>query len=66
MKLTGKLPPFEIELDDKEKWMINEVDRNRVRKELLNKIKIDVDMVQKIVTKTGKFEANSLRIWSTK
>ena len=33
VKLVGKLPSFEIELDDKEKWMINEVDRNRVRRQ---------------------------------
>ena len=46
MKLTGKLPSFELELDDQEKWMIKKVDRNRIRKQLLNKIKIDVDMVR--------------------
>ena len=54
VKLVGKLPSFEIELDDQEKWMINEVDKNRVRKQLLNKIKIDVDMVRRFVTKTGE------------
>ena len=51
VKLAGKLPSFEIELDDKEKWMINEVDRNRVRRQLLNKIKIDVDMIRKLLPK---------------
>ena len=51
VKLTGKLPSFKIELEDKEKWMINEVDRNRVRRHLLNKIKIDVDMVRRLLLK---------------
>ena len=51
VKLVGKLPSFEIELDDQEKWMINEVDKNRVRKQLLNKIKIDVDMVRRLLPK---------------
>ena len=51
VKLVGKLPSFEIELDDKEKWMINEVDRNRVRRQLLNKIKIDEDMVRRLLPK---------------
>ena len=51
VKLVGKLPSFEIELDEKEKWMINEVDRNRVRRQLLNKIKIDVDMVRRLLPK---------------
>ena len=50
-KLVGKLPSFEIELDDQEKWMINEVDKNRVRKQLLNKIKVDVDMVRRLLPK---------------
>ena len=51
VKLTGKLPSFEIELDVQEKWMINEVDRNRLRRYLLNKIKIDVDMVRRLLPK---------------
>ena len=51
VRLVGKLPSFEIELDDQEKWMINEVDKNRVRKQLLNKIKIDVDMVRRLLPK---------------
>ena len=51
VKLIRKLPSFEIELDDKEKWMINEVDRNRVRRQLLNKIKLDVDMVRRLLPK---------------
>ena len=51
VKLVGKLPSFEIELDDQEKWMINEVDKNRVRKQLLNKIKVDVDMVRRLLPK---------------
>ena len=51
VRLIGKLPSFEIELDDQEKWMINEVDKNRVRKQLLNKIKIDVDMVRRLLPK---------------
>ena len=38
VKLVGKLPSFEIELDDQEKWMINEADKNRLRKQLLNNI----------------------------
>ena len=51
VKLVGKLPSFEIELDDKEKWMINEVDGNRVRRQLLNKIKIDANMVRRLLPK---------------
>ena len=51
VKLGGKLPSFEIELDDQEKWMINEVDKNKIRKQLLNKIKIDVDMVRRLLPK---------------
>ena len=35
----------------RKKWMINEVDKNRVRKQLLNKIKIDVDMVRRLLPK---------------
>ena len=51
VKLVGKLPSFEVEFDEQDKWMINEVDKNRVRKQLLNKIKIDVDMVRRLLPK---------------
>ena len=51
VKLVGKLPSFEIELDDQEKWMINEADKNRLRKQLLNNIKIDVDMIRRMSPK---------------
>ena len=51
VKLTGQLPSFELEPDDQEKWMINEVDRNRIRRQLLNKIKIDVDIVRRLLPK---------------
>ena len=51
VKLVGKLPSFEIELDDQEKWMINEADKNRLRKQLLNNIKIDVDMIRRMLPK---------------
>ena len=51
VKLVGKLPSFEIEFDDQEKWMINEADKNRLRKQLLNNIKIDVDMIRRMLPK---------------
>ena len=51
VKLTGKLLSFELELDDQDKWMINIVDRNRIRRQLLNKIKIDVNMVRRLLPK---------------
>ena len=51
VKLVGKLPSFEIEIDDQEKWMINEADKNRLRKQLLNNIKIDVDMIRRMLPK---------------
>ena len=51
VKLVGKLPSFEIELDDQDKWMINEADKNRMSKQLLKDIKIDVDMIRRMLPK---------------
>ena len=51
VKLAGKLPSFEIELDDQEKWRISEADKNRLRKQLLNNIRIDVDMIRRMLPK---------------
>ena len=52
VKLVGKLPSFELELDDdQEKWMIHKADKNRISKQLLDKVKINVDMVRRMLPK---------------